>query len=692
MRAKRLVGSMLLLMTICLLPLASQGQKSKPAAGVPSQVRFAGVLSDGSGAPRAGTVGILFAIYGEHRGGAPLWQETQNVQLDAQGRYVVLLGAGRDLPKDIFTSNEARWLGVQVLADAEPEQARVLLVSVPYALKAQDAETLGGRPASAYVLNNALTEALSGVSAGSKGKITGGQAAGVTLEGTVNTTGAHTVNAIPKFSAVDTLANSLMFEQYNQVALDAYGTSIVGNEDVVRLGDGTGLRKRLQIAGRLVSEGFDINTSTFNSIRVVNTNADGVGMQVNNTSQSANATNGIFVSAESGKAIAIAAFVFSPLVPSIPGTDYTYGLMGANYNPEGAAVLGSSVYDGAGGAAVPQPAGPIGVYGSTAHTTGIPGVFDQRAASGKIFSGRFSGIEVISMTTAGNITANAFSGNGSGLTNVTGSLASNPAACGTNNFVTDIAADGTLTCNQPSSSNLSDVNSLATKVYADAGDASLAAPQYVTLGVNATLTNERVLTGGQGITITDGGSGNAVTVHNKAEFAQTSIQAGDTVTTNAVFASTYTIPANTLQAGSVIESWATGLYTNGSTSNQFAVTTRVGGTNMPALPEGIFVGASQSNLPWQFQGRIICISVVGTTATLEAQATFSMNVSNTPSGGQIVSTTKLLNSTSTFTVDPTVANVIGIVPDVFGFPLPGSFNNPGVDSATMRQFIVKILK
>ena len=48
-----------------------------------------------------------------------------------------------------------RWLGVEGL-DIQAT-ARVLLVSVPYALKAADAETLGGLPASAFVLANPQT-------------------------------------------------------------------------------------------------------------------------------------------------------------------------------------------------------------------------------------------------------------------------------------------------------------------------------------------------------------------------------------------------------------------------------------------------------------------------------------------------------------------------------------------------------
>ena len=96
-------------------------------------------------------VGVTFAIYNQQDGGAPVWQETQNVTPDASGQYSVILGSitATGLPDDLFSQQEQRWLGVQVQGQAE--QARVLLVSVPYAFKAHEAETLGGLPASAFV-------------------------------------------------------------------------------------------------------------------------------------------------------------------------------------------------------------------------------------------------------------------------------------------------------------------------------------------------------------------------------------------------------------------------------------------------------------------------------------------------------------------------------------------------------------
>lgn len=53
------------------------------------------------------------------------------------------------LPAHIFVAGEARWLAVW--PEGQQEQARVLLLSVPYAWKAEDAQTLGGLPASAFV-------------------------------------------------------------------------------------------------------------------------------------------------------------------------------------------------------------------------------------------------------------------------------------------------------------------------------------------------------------------------------------------------------------------------------------------------------------------------------------------------------------------------------------------------------------
>jgi hypothetical protein len=141
------------LLISCVVPtVAQQAAPGSSNAAVPSMVNFSGVLTDANGKALTGALGVTFSLYKESQGGSPLWMETQNVQADKAGHYTVALGSTKSqgLPADIFASGEARWLGVQ--AQAQAEQPRVLLVSVPYALKALDAETIGGLPPSAFVL------------------------------------------------------------------------------------------------------------------------------------------------------------------------------------------------------------------------------------------------------------------------------------------------------------------------------------------------------------------------------------------------------------------------------------------------------------------------------------------------------------------------------------------------------------
>ena len=114
-------------------------------AGAPPVIRFTGTL-----AVAPGLVPVTFGLYQEETGGTPLWVETQALPIDAAGRYTVLLGINSALPTELFVSGEARWLDVAV--EGLAPQPRRLLVSVPYALKAADSETIGGRPLSAFLL------------------------------------------------------------------------------------------------------------------------------------------------------------------------------------------------------------------------------------------------------------------------------------------------------------------------------------------------------------------------------------------------------------------------------------------------------------------------------------------------------------------------------------------------------------
>jgi hypothetical protein len=186
-----------LLLAGCVLPMnAQQAAVASTNVAVPQLVNYSGVLLDANGKPLTGSVGVTFSLYKDSQGGAPLWMETQNVQADKGGHYTAALGSSKSqgVPADIFASGEARWLGVQ--AQGQAEQSRVLLMSVPYALKALDAETVGGRPASSFMLAPATAAGGSNTEPSALSAITG----------------SGTADFIPMFTGTTTIGNSKIFQ------------------------------------------------------------------------------------------------------------------------------------------------------------------------------------------------------------------------------------------------------------------------------------------------------------------------------------------------------------------------------------------------------------------------------------------------------------------------------------------------
>ncbi len=224
------------------------GQASpQPAstATVPRLIRIQGAVRDEAGKPLSGSIGITFTLYSDENGPEAIWQENQNVQLDSAGSYSALLGASNEagLPLEIFSAGEARWLGVR--PDGQSEQPRILFLSVAYALKAADADMLGGRPASAFVLagsQNSPAQPASGAQAGSANSQSGSQ---VLIAGSgklplvvspetscssVTSDGTATANQIAKFTTACNIENSAIFESGGNVGIG--NTSPAGTLDV----------------------------------------------------------------------------------------------------------------------------------------------------------------------------------------------------------------------------------------------------------------------------------------------------------------------------------------------------------------------------------------------------------------------------------------------------------------------------
>ncbi len=159
---RRATSSFALVVFALVLFSAASAQQASVTT-VPNLIRYGGALRDAQGAPfSSSAVGVTFAIYNQQDGGAPVWMETQTVTLDAGGNYGVLLGSttAAGLPADLFSQQEQRWLGVQV--QGQSEEPRVLLVSVPYAFKAHEAETLGGKSVSDFVLASGASSSPNG--------------------------------------------------------------------------------------------------------------------------------------------------------------------------------------------------------------------------------------------------------------------------------------------------------------------------------------------------------------------------------------------------------------------------------------------------------------------------------------------------------------------------------------------------
>jgi hypothetical protein len=341
-----LIGSLLLCSG-----LHAQAPKPEPGGGatVPRLVNFFGRAVDEQGKTIVGAAGISFAIYKDQSEGAPLWMETQNVHADAKGDYSAQLGASKTegLPLEIFSSTEARWLGVRI--NGGTEQPRVLLLSVPYALKAADAQTLGGLPPSAFLL-----------AAGSASAATNATEESVTPQalpaGTKPvTTAGGTATALARFDATADIANSQIFDTGTNVGI---GTSTPKTKLDVQ-GSGTfhgaltlpATGAATQTAGKN-SQPLNVTASTFNSgtAKAVNeTFRWQVEPRGNNTTNPSGTLNLLFgsgsnVPSETGLLVSNKGFISFAPGQTFPGTgDGTVTSVGLSAPNSDFSVSGSPV-------------------------------------------------------------------------------------------------------------------------------------------------------------------------------------------------------------------------------------------------------------------------------------------------------------------------------------------------------------
>src|SRR5580700_7645355 len=329
-RVKLYVSVWFLLICSAVSLCAQQAALAVANAVVPPVVKFSGVLTDTNNKPVTGTVGVTFSLYQQSQGGAPLWVETQNVIVDKTGRYTVMMGSSssQGLPSDVFNSGEARWLGVQVQGQAE--QPRTVLMSVPYALKAADAETVGGLPASAF-----LKAAENGSATGSSSSQASRAVAGIT--------GGGTANHITKWLSATKLGNSNIFDSGSGnvgiattspgATLDVNGTAVIRSNATVNGSLGAG------------------------PITATSTSSGGTGVFAN--AGSSTSSNGVIAEGATG----VAAYT------TVAGSIALYGDAGNSTGSNGVVAYGAT-----GMAGYATVNGSIGVYGNGGSSSGSAGV------------------------------------------------------------------------------------------------------------------------------------------------------------------------------------------------------------------------------------------------------------------------------------------------------------------------------
>ena len=190
----RRIATALLTLVCALSSLVTAFGQSPPANAtvtVPRLIQITGVFQPVDGQPPSAVEIVTLSVYTDAEGGLPVWQERQTVAIEkTTGRFTLLLGASdpAGIPAAVFASGDGQWMSLLFERAGEREQARVRIASVPYALKASDAETLGGLPASAYLRapTTASTESVRETSTLTSAAVTEGPSLAAVLPGTTN--------------------------------------------------------------------------------------------------------------------------------------------------------------------------------------------------------------------------------------------------------------------------------------------------------------------------------------------------------------------------------------------------------------------------------------------------------------------------------------------------------------------------
>ena len=474
MTGRQIVGLFVGLSLLCVLPV--RGQEPRPASErtgssdrepvrepnsfdikenisreaqttAPRVLKFSGVLLDASGKPVSGEVEVTFTLYKQEWDEEALWSETQRVTADEHGGYTALLGVTQatGIPAELFRSDEARWLGVQV--QGQGQQPRTLLVSVPYALKAVEAEKLAGRSASDFVLSESLGDQVRRVIEGQNLVASQATSTGTLQPGQVkasNTSASPTGPAGPMFPPST-------FSGTNATQIVSVQQNGSGNGLFAQTASSTGSSAVVGVATSASTSNNQNGVFGFNAgagagvAGVANNPSSGVGVygqsanfagifgqtfnpNTNGVAGSANATTGLSVGVSGFSASTNGAGVFGNAV-AVSGT--ANGVQGQTASPNGAGVGGFGMATGVFGTASAPSGFANGVFGQSFSPdgTGVGGFANATSGfalgvSGGTASTNGAGVFGNAIATSGfanGVQGQSSSPNGTGVLGIDGS-------------------------------------------------------------------------------------------------------------------------------------------------------------------------------------------------------------------------------------------------------------------------------
>ena len=128
-----------------LLPSASE-------ASVPHLINYQGRLTDTSGTPLNGSYAVTFRIYDAETAGSMLWEEAHTGLVIQKGIFSVLLGSVTSMS---LAFDKQYYLEIKVGTEVMSPRQRI--TSAGYAVRAEEAEKLGGKPSTDYALASDIT-------------------------------------------------------------------------------------------------------------------------------------------------------------------------------------------------------------------------------------------------------------------------------------------------------------------------------------------------------------------------------------------------------------------------------------------------------------------------------------------------------------------------------------------------------